>query len=109
MFIVWYDVRKNFSFLNFLEEGKLNKMFFFIDFRFLYFWLNNLIDKFFRVLYLLFVIINILIIFLFYVVIIEDDGIWSENNDDVVFMEIMFFNLIFVLGIVLIKVWEFRK
>lgn len=86
-------------------------MFFFIDFRFLYFWLNNLIDKFFRVLYLLFVIINILIIFLFYVVIIEDDGIWSENNDDVVFMEIMFLNLIFVLGIciVLIKAWELRK
>lgn len=49
------------------------------------------------------------IVFLFYVVIIEDDGIWSENNDDVVFMEIMFLNLIFVLGIVLIKIWEFRK
>lgn len=48
------------------------------------------------------------IVFLFYVVIIEDDGIWSEN-DDVVFMEIMFLNLISVLGIVLIKAWELRK
>lgn len=85
-------------------------MSFFIDFRFLYLWLNNLIDKFFRVSHSLSVIINILTISLFHAAITEDDGTWSEN-DDVVSMETMSSNPTPVPGTctVLIKAWELRK
>lgn len=83
-------------------------MSFFIDFRFLYLWLNNLIDKFFRVSHSLSVIINVLTISLFHAAITEDDGTWSEN-DDVVSMETISSNPTPVPGTVLIKAWELRK